>query len=113
MKNAGAMRGRLGVLLNDNDMSTAPPVGAMSAYLSRLLSSKPFLSLRQAPKEMAKHFPKQLVAAAGRGQEYPRGVVTGGGPLFARLRFSYVAPLAGHNLNPPVPLPEAAVRRPA
>src|SRR6202142_2369869 len=64
MNNAGAMNSRLIVILNDNGMSIAPPVGAMSAYLSRLLSSKSFLSLRQAAKEMAKHFPKQLVAAA-------------------------------------------------
>src|SRR5882762_4627967 len=87
MNNAGATKSRLVVILNDNDMSIAPPVGAMSDYLSRLLSSRPFLSLRQAAKEMAKHFPKQLVAAAGRAEEYARGFVTGGGTLFEELGF--------------------------
>jgi 1-deoxy-D-xylulose-5-phosphate synthase len=104
MNNAGSMKSRLVVILNDNDMSIAPPVGAMSAYLSRLLSSKPFLSLRQAAKEMAKHFPKQLVAAAGRAEEYARGFVTGGGTLFEELGFYYVGPIDGHNLDHLLPV---------
>src|SRR6202162_4957242 len=74
MNNAGSMKSRLVVILNDNDMSIAPPVGAMSAYLSRLLSSKSFMSLRHAAKEMAKHFPKPLAAAAGRAGELARSV---------------------------------------
>jgi 1-deoxy-D-xylulose-5-phosphate synthase len=104
MNNAGSMKSRLIVILNDNDMSIAPPVGAMSAYLSRLLSSKSFLSLRQIAKEMAKHFPKQLVAAAGRADEYARGFVTGGGTLFEELGFYYVGPIDGHNLDHLLPV---------
>ncbi len=104
MNNAGSMKSRLVVILNDNDMSIAPPVGAMSAYLSRLLSSKSFLSLRQAAKEMAKHFPKQLVAAAGRAEEYARGFVTGGGTLFEELGFYYIGPIDGHNLDHLLPV---------
>ncbi len=104
MNNAGSMKSRLVVILNDNDMSIAPPVGAMSAYLSRLLSSKSFLSLRQAAKEMAKHFPKQLAAAAGRAEEYARGFVTGGGTLFEELGFYYVGPIDGHNLDHLLPV---------
>ncbi len=104
MNNAGSMKSRLIVILNDNDMSIAPPVGAMSAYLSRLLSSKSFLSLRHAAKEMAKHFPKQLVAAAGRAEEYARGFVTGGGTLFEELGFYYIGPIDGHNLDHLLPV---------
>src|SRR6476469_6641085 len=104
MNNAGALRSRLVVILNDNDMSIAPPVGAMSAYLSRLVSSKSFLSLRQVAKEMAKHFPKQLVAAAGRAEEYARGFVTGGGTLFEELGFYYIGPIDGHNLDHLLPV---------
>ncbi len=104
MNNAGSMKSRLVVILNDNDMSIAPPVGAMSAYLSRLLSSKSFLSLRQIAKEMAKHFPKQLVAAAGRADEYARGFVTGGGTLFEELGFYYIGPIDGHNLDHLLPV---------
>ncbi|MDB5409341.1 MAG: 1-deoxy-D-xylulose-5-phosphate synthase [Rhodospirillales bacterium] len=104
MNNAGAMKSRLIVILNDNDMSIAPPVGAMSAYLSRLLSSKSFMSLRQIARDMAKHFPKQLVAAAGRAEEYARGFVTGGGTLFEELGFYYVGPIDGHNLDHLLPV---------
>ncbi len=104
MNNAGSVKSRLIVILNDNDMSIAPPVGAMSAYLSRLLSSKSFLSLRQIAKEMAKHFPKQLVAAAGRADEYARGFVTGGGTLFEELGFYYIGPIDGHNLDHLLPV---------
>jgi 1-deoxy-D-xylulose-5-phosphate synthase len=104
MNNAGAMKSRLIVILNDNDMSIAPPVGAMSAYLSRLLSSKSFMSLRQIARDMAKHFPKQLVAAAGRAEEYARGFVTGGGTLFEEMGFYYVGPIDGHNLDHLLPV---------
>src|SRR5258708_35017280 len=96
MNNAGSMETtRLVVILNDNDMSIAPPVGAMSAYLSRLLSSKSFLSLRHAAKEMAKHFPKQLVAAAGRAREYPRRLVTRGAPPLQGTGVHYLRARAG------------------
>ena len=81
MNNAGAMDSRLIVILNDNDMSIAPPVGAMSAYLSRLLSSKSFMSLRHIAKEVARHFPKPLEDAARRAEELARGLVTGGHPV--------------------------------
>jgi 1-deoxy-D-xylulose-5-phosphate synthase len=103
MNNAGSMKSRLVVILNDNDMSIAPPVGAMSAYLSRLLSSKSFMSLRHIAKEMAKHFPKPLVAAAGRAEELARGFVTGG-TLFEELGFYYVGPIDGHNLDHLLPV---------
>jgi 1-deoxy-D-xylulose-5-phosphate synthase len=97
MNNAGSMDARLIVILNDNDMSIAPPVGAMSAYLSRLLSSKSYQSLRHLAREMAKKFPKPLERAAARAEEYARGFVTGG-TLFEELGFYYVGPIDGHNL---------------
>src|SRR5262249_61507815 len=103
MNNAGAMDSRLIVVLNDNDMSIAPPVGAMSAYLSRLLSSKSFMSLRHIAKEMAKHFPKPLVQAAGRAEELARGFVTGG-TLFEELGFYSVGPIDSPNLHHLPPL---------
>src|ERR1700756_2156719 len=78
MNNAGAMKSRLIVLLNDNDMSIAPPVGAMSAYLSRLISSRSYRSLREIAKEMAKKFPRRFEMAAKRAEEFARGMVTGG-----------------------------------
>src|SRR6202023_697926 len=78
MNNAGARDARLIVVLNDNDMSIAPPVGAMSAYLARLISSKSYRSLRHLGKEMAKNFPRRLEMAARRAEEFARGLVTGG-----------------------------------
>jgi len=78
MNNAGAMDSRLIVILNDNDMSIAPPVGAMSAYLSQLISSKPFQSVRHLGKELAKRFPRSIETAAKRAEEYARGMLTGG-----------------------------------
>src|SRR5690348_1793474 len=103
MNNAGAMNSRLIVILNDNDMSIAPPVGAMSAYLSRLLSSKSYQSLRHLAREMAKKFPKPLERAAARAEEYARGFVTGG-TLFEELGFYYVGPIDGHNLDHLLPV---------
>jgi 1-deoxy-D-xylulose-5-phosphate synthase len=103
MNNAGSMDARLIVILNDNDMSIAPPVGAMSAYLSRLLSSKPYRSLRHLAKEMAKKFPRSLESAARRAEEYARGFVTGG-TLFEELGFYYVGPIDGHNLDHLLPV---------
>ncbi len=78
MNNAGGRDSRLLVILNDNDMSIAPPVGAMSAYLSRLISSRPYRSIRHFAREMAKKFPRKLEVAARRAEEYARGMVTGG-----------------------------------
>jgi len=103
MNNAGARKGRLLVILNDNDMSIAPPVGAMSAYLSRLISSRSFLSLRDLAARMAKHFPKGLERTARRAEEYARGILTGG-TLFEELGFYYVGPIDGHNLDHLLPV---------
>ena len=103
MNNAGSMKTRLIVILNDNDMSIAPPVGAMSAYLSRLLSSRSYRSVRHMAKEMAKLFPKTLERTARRAEEYARGFVTGG-TLFEELGFYYVGPIDGHNLGHLLPV---------
>jgi len=103
MNNAGAMASRLIVILNDNDMSIAPPVGAMSAYLSRLLSSRPYRSFRHLARELAKRFPRPLEQAAKRAEEYARGMVTGG-TLFEELGFYYVGPIDGHNLDHLLPV---------
>src|SRR5512135_745405 len=104
MNNAGSMDARLIVILNDNDMSIAPPVGAMSAYLSRLLSSKPYMSLRHLGQAMAKRFPRGLASVLGRAEEYARGMVAGGGTLFEELGFYYVGPIDGHNLDHLLPV---------
>src|SRR5213079_1522769 len=95
MNNAGARHTRLLVVLNDNDMSIAPPVGAMSAYLSRLMSSQSFLSLRELAGRMARHFPRGIERTARRAEEYARGILTGG-TLFEELGFYYVGPIDGH-----------------
>jgi 1-deoxy-D-xylulose-5-phosphate synthase len=104
MNNAGSMDSRLIVILNDNDMSIAPPVGAMSAYLSRLLSSKPYMSLRHLGMAVAKRFPRGLASVLGRAEEYARGMVAGGGTLFEELGFYYVGPIDGHNLDHLLPV---------
>ena len=103
MNNAGAMKSRLLVILNDNDMSIAPPVGAMSAYLSRLMSSRSFLSLRDLAVRMAKRFPRGLERTARRAEEYARGILTGG-TLFEELGFYYVGPIDGHNMDHLLPV---------
>jgi 1-deoxy-D-xylulose-5-phosphate synthase len=103
MNNAGARRGRMLVILNDNDMSIAPPVGAMSAYLSRLMSSRSFLNLRDLAARMAKHFPRGLERTARRAEEYARGILTGG-TLFEEMGFYYVGPIDGHNLDHLLPV---------
>ncbi|MBC6444143.1 MAG: 1-deoxy-D-xylulose-5-phosphate synthase [Alphaproteobacteria bacterium GM202ARS2] len=98
INNAGAMDAKLLVILNDNDMSIAPPVGAMSAYLSRLISGKTYQSLRRIALNVARHFPKGIERAMKRLEEYARGMVTGG-TLFEELGFYYVGPIDGHNMN--------------
>ncbi|MFO1056808.1 MAG: 1-deoxy-D-xylulose-5-phosphate synthase N-terminal domain-containing protein, partial [Dongiaceae bacterium] len=104
MNNAGAMDSRLIVILNDNDMSIAPPVGAMSAYLSRLMSSKQFRSIRHTLKDMSKHLlPRRMAETARRAEEFARGLVTGG-TLFEELGFYYVGPIDGHNLDHLLPV---------
>jgi 1-deoxy-D-xylulose-5-phosphate synthase len=103
MNNAGARKSRLIVVLNDNEMSIAPPVGAMSAYLSRLMSSRSFLGLREIAGKLAKKFPWGLEKTAKRAEEYARGLLTGG-TLFEELGFYYVGPIDGHNLNHLLPV---------
>jgi len=103
MNNAGALHSRLIVILNDNDMSIAPPVGAMSAYLSRLMSSRSFMSLRDLGSRMAKRFPRGIERTLGRAEEYARGMLTGG-TLFEEMGFYYLGPIDGHNLDHLLPV---------
>src|SRR6188472_3251059 len=103
MNNAGAMNSRLIVILNDNDMSIAPPVGAMSAYLSRLISGRTYMSLREIGMQIAKRMPKMVEEKALRVEEYARGFLTGG-TLFEELGFYYVGPIDGHNLDHLLPV---------
>jgi 1-deoxy-D-xylulose-5-phosphate synthase len=105
MNNAAAAGNRLIVVLNDNDMSIARPVGALSAYLARILSSHSFLSLRDVAKQLAKRLPVTLARAARRAEEYARGMATGG-TLFEELGFYYVGPIDGHNLEHLLPVLE-------
>ncbi|MGB5094136.1 MAG: 1-deoxy-D-xylulose-5-phosphate synthase [Parvibaculum sp.] len=103
MNNAGSMDSRLIIILNDNDMSIAPPVGAMSAYLARLLSGGTYRSMRSLAKQLAKLFPKSIEERARRAEEYARGMATGG-TLFEELGLYYVGPIDGHNLEQMIPV---------
>ena len=103
MNNAGATDARLLVILNDNDMSIAPPVGALSAYLSRLISSRSYRSIRNIVLEIAEKFPQSIARATHRVEEYSRGMVTGG-TLFEELGFFYVGPVDGHKLDHLLPV---------
>lgn len=103
MNNAGSLDSRLIVILNDNDMSIAPPVGAMSAYLAKLVSGPTYQSLRGAAKNFAKNFPKPLQEKAAKAEEYARGFWTGG-TLFEEMGFYYVGPVDGHNLEHLLPI---------
>ncbi|MCL1515284.1 1-deoxy-D-xylulose-5-phosphate synthase [Parasaccharibacter sp. TMW2.1890] len=107
MNNAGAMGGkgaeRLIVILNDNEMSIAPPVGAMSNYLSRLMSSRRFLTLRDMAGKLAKRLPSRIERTAKRAEEYARGMITGG-TLFEELGFYYIGPVDGHDMHQLVPI---------
>ena len=105
MNNAGTANSRLLVILNDNDMSIAPAVGAMSAYLSQLISSKPYRNIRELVKQIAQRFPKQVEVTAKRAEEYARGLVTGG-TLFEELGFYYIGPVDGHNMDHLLPVLE-------
>ena len=105
MNNAEAAGNRLVVILNDNDMSIAPPVGGLSAYLAWLVSSKPFLSLRDLAKRLARHLPRPLADAARKSDEFARGMAMGG-TLFEQLGFYYVGPIDGHNLEHLIPILE-------
>jgi 1-deoxy-D-xylulose-5-phosphate synthase len=105
MNNAGATNARLIVILNDNDMSIAPPVGAMSAYLARLVSSRTYRGLRYFLKRVSQRFPRFFRVAAQRTEEYARGFWMGG-TLFEELGFYYVGPIDGHNLDHLIPVLE-------
>jgi 1-deoxy-D-xylulose-5-phosphate synthase len=105
MNNAGAADTPLIVILNDNDMSIAPPVGALSGYLSRLVSSRPYHGVRRLAKRLALKLPRPLAIAARRVEEYARGLVTGG-TLFEELGFYYIGPIDGHNLEHLIPVLE-------
>jgi 1-deoxy-D-xylulose-5-phosphate synthase len=103
MNNAGALDARLIVILNDNDMSIAPPTGAMSAYLARLVSGKTYRSVREAAKQVAKKLPKFLQDKARKSEEFTRAFFTGG-TMFEELGFYYVGPIDGHNLDHMLPI---------
>jgi 1-deoxy-D-xylulose-5-phosphate synthase len=98
MNHAGSLDSRLIVVLNDNGMSIAPAVGALSNYLARLVSSNAFLTLRDLAKRFSKRFPRPIADAAARVDEYARGMVSGG-TLFEELGFYYVGPLDGHDID--------------
>jgi len=105
MNNAGAMDARLIVVLNDNDMSIAPPVGAMSAYLARVVSSRSYRGFRKIAKQLAQLLPRPVEKTAKRMEEYARGIATGG-TLFEELGFYYVGPIDGHNMDHLIPVLE-------
>src|SRR5882762_3611790 len=103
MNNAGAMSSRLIVILNDNDMSIAPPTGALSAYLARITSSGTYLYLRDIAKQLAKQLPKSWERRAARVEEYTRHLWQGGA-WFEELGFYYVGPIDGHNFDHLLPV---------
>ncbi|MGF7170408.1 1-deoxy-D-xylulose-5-phosphate synthase [Sphingobium xanthum] len=105
MNNAEQAGNRLIVILNDNDMSIAPPVGGLSAYLARLVSSREFLGLRDVLKKLARKLPRPLHHAAKKTDEFARGMAMGG-TLFEELGFYYVGPIDGHNLDQLIPVLE-------
>ncbi|WP_417831052.1 1-deoxy-D-xylulose-5-phosphate synthase [Terasakiella sp.] len=99
MNNAGALDSRLIVILNDNDMSIAPPVGAMSYYLSELLTSTTLKSFRHSAKDLVKKLPGSLARTVKDAESAARKMVTGGSNIFSDLGFYYVGPIDGHNLD--------------
>ena len=103
MNNAGALDARLIVILNDNDMSIAPPTGAMSAYLARLASGRTYLGLRDFGKKLTSYLGKRADRAITRAVEHARGYVTGG-TLFEELGFYHIGPIDGHNLEHLMPV---------
>ena len=105
MNNAEAAGNRLVVILNDNDMSIAPPVGGLSGYLARLVSSPSYLHLRHLAKKAIRRISRRAHDTAQKAEEFARGMVTGG-TLFEELGFYYVGPLDGHNLDQLVPVLE-------
>ncbi|WP_109806348.1 1-deoxy-D-xylulose-5-phosphate synthase [Sphingosinithalassobacter portus] len=105
MNNAEAAGNRLVVILNDNDMSIAPPVGGLSAYLARLISSSEYIGLRSLAKKVTKKLSRRVHKGLGKAEEFTRGMVTGG-TLFEELGFYYVGPIDGHNLDHLIPVLE-------
>ncbi len=105
LNNAGSIGTKFTVILNDNDMSIAPPVGAMSAYLARASSGKVYQNMRRISKQVLKRLPAPLFEKLARAEEYGRGMVTGG-TLFEELGFYYVGPIDGHNLDHLIPVLE-------
>ncbi|MGO4523746.1 1-deoxy-D-xylulose-5-phosphate synthase [Microvirga sp. 2MCAF35] len=103
MNNAGAMHSRLIVILNDNDMSIAPPTGAMSSYLARLVSGGTYRGIRETAKQLARKLPKFIYDKAAKAEEFARGFWTGG-TMFEELGFYYVGPIDGHNLDHLLPI---------
>lgn len=103
MNNAGDLKSRMIVILNDNDMSIAPAVGAMSSYLSQLISSRRFMSIRHLAKKVAKRFPEEVQSTAKRAEEMARGLV-GTSTLFSQLGFYYLGPVDGHDLDQLLPI---------
>ena len=103
MNNAGALKSRLVVILNDNEMSIAPPVGAMSNYLTRLVSSKPYIGAREIARTVTNYLPSPVRNAAKRVEETARAAL-GGGTLFEEMGFYYIGPVDGHDLNQLLPI---------
>src|SRR5690606_29310268 len=105
MNNAEQAGNRLIVILNDNDMSIAPPVGGLSAYLARMVSSSEYLGLRSLAKRLTKKISRRVFSGLEKAEEFTRGMVTGG-TLFEELGFYYVGPIDGHNLDHLLPVLE-------
>ncbi|MEN7538183.1 1-deoxy-D-xylulose-5-phosphate synthase [Aurantiacibacter flavus] len=105
MNNAEQAGNRLIVILNDNDMSIAPPVGGLSAYLARMVSSSEYLGLRSLASKVARKFSRRVHHGLEKAEEYARGMATGG-TLFEELGFYYVGPIDGHNLDHLIPVLE-------
>jgi 1-deoxy-D-xylulose-5-phosphate synthase len=105
LNNAGHLKCKLVVILNDNDMSIAPPVGAMSAYLARAASSGVYQGFRKFSKQLSKRLPQAVYKQLAKAEEYGRGMITGG-TLFEELGFYYVGPIDGHNLDHLIPVLE-------
>lgn len=103
MNNAGAMHSRLIIILNDNDMSIAPPAGALSAYLARLVSGGPFRSVRETVKQLGRHLPKFIYDRGRKAEEFARNFLAGG-TLFEELGIYYVGPIDGHNFDHLLPV---------
>jgi 1-deoxy-D-xylulose-5-phosphate synthase len=103
MNNAGASNSRLIVILNDNDMSISEPVGAMSSYLSRLITSPPYHSIRDLMREVASHFPAELERTARRAKDAARDLI-GGNSVFSQLGFMHIGPIDGHDIGHLLPV---------